>query len=258
MRDKEIFEKAKELLDRGEIFSIVTIVEAGGSAPGKPGFKMLVTRDGKTTGTVGGGSLEYILTKEAIKAIEEEKPRTYRTELKDIGMSCGGNIFAFIDVIGVMDRVIIFGGGHVGLAIYKVLSLIPFSIVLVEDREEFARKERFENAEVIREDPVKFASEFEIKGRDFVIAVTRSHEMDYKILREILKREKIPYFIGMIASRSKTEKIKEKLRKDGIPEDRIELVHAPLGIPIGARTPEEIAISVAGEIIKEKEKRCSL
>ncbi len=254
MHDKEIFEKANELLKKGEVFSIVTIIEAEGSAPGKPGFKMLVTRDGESIGTVGGGSLEHILIKKAVKAIESQKRILYKTQLKDIGMSCGGNVVAFVDVIGIMDRVIIFGGGHVGLAIYKVLSLLPFNLIVVEDREEFATKERFPKAEVIKEDPIHFASSFEIKGRDFVILVTRTHEMDYKILREILKRDKIPYFIGMIASKAKTEKIKGWLRKDGISEERINAIHAPLGVPIKARTPEEIAISVVAEIIKEKER----
>lgn len=252
MLDIEIFKKANELLERGEIFSIVTIVEASGSSPGKEGFKMLVTKDGETIGTVGGGTLEYFLTKEAIKAIEEEKPRRITRELRELGMSCGGGVTAFVDVIGVKDRVYIFGAGHVGYSLYKFLKYLPFKIIVIDDREEFAKKERFPNAEVFQENMIEFAKRMEIKERDFVVIVSRAHTIDFGVVKEILKKEREPFYLGLIASKNKAKEFREKLINEGFSNERIDKIHSPIGIEINAITPDEIAISIIAEIIKVK------
>ncbi len=252
MHDIEIFKKANELLENGEIFSIVTIVDASGSSPGKKGFKMLVTREGMTIGTVGGGTLEYFLIKEAIKAIEEEKPRTITRELRELGMSCGGGVTAFVDVIGVKDRIFIFGAGHVGYSLYKFLKYFPFKIFVIDDREEFAKEERFPEAVVYKEDMVEFAKKLEIKDRDFVVIVSRTHIIDFGVAKEILKKEKEPYYLGLIASKNKAKEFREKLLNEGFPSEKIDKIHSPIGIEINAITPDEIAISIIGEIIKIK------
>lgn len=252
MLDYEIFKKSKELLDSGEIFSIVTIVVAEGSSPGKPGFKMLVTKDGETIGTVGGGTLEYFLTKEAIKAIEDEKPRVIRRELKELGMSCGGSVTAFVDVIGVKDRVYIFGAGHVGYSLYKFLVNFPFKIIVVDDREEYTKEERFPNAKVLKENMIEFASKMEIKERDFIVIVSRAHAIDFGVVKEILKKEKEPFYLGLIASKNKAKEFREKLKSEGFSEERINKIHSPIGLEINAITPEEIAISILAEIIMVK------
>jgi xanthine dehydrogenase accessory factor len=252
MHDNEIFNLGKELLEKGEIFSLVSIVDAPGSSPGKQGFKMLVKQNGETIGTVGGGTLEYILTKEAIKAIEEEKPRIFSSELKDIGMSCGGSVVAFIDVIGVKDRVYIFGAGHVGYSLYKFLKNLPFKIFLIDDREEFAKEERFPEAIVHREDMIEFAKKLEIKERDFFVIVSRAHTIDFGVVKELLKKEKFPFYLGLIGSKNKIKEFKEKLENEGYPKEKIEKIHAPIGVEINAITPDEIAISIIGEIIKVK------
>jgi len=252
MLDIEIFKKGHELLEKGEIFSIVSIVDASGSSPGKPGFKMLVTKDGETIGTVGGGTLEYFLTKEAVKAIEDEKPRVISRELRELGMSCGGSVTAFIDVIGVKDRVYIFGAGHVGYSLYKFLKYFPFKLFIIDDREEFAKKERFPNAEVINENMVEFAKRMEIKERDFVVVVSRAHTIDFGVVKEILKKEKEPFYLGIIASKNKAKEFRDKLISEGFSVERIDKIHSPIGIEINAITPDEIAISIISEIIKVK------
>lgn len=252
MHDLEIFTKGKELLDNGEIFSLITIVDAPGSSPGKQSFKMLVRENGETIGTVGGGTLEFLLTKEAIKAIKEEKPKIFKTDLKDIGMSCGGSVFAFIDVIGVRDRVFIFGAGHVGYSLYKFLRNLPFKIFIIDDREEFAKNERFPDANVIKEDMVEFSKRFEPKGRDFIVVVSRAHIIDFNIVKELLKKETFPLYLGLIGSKNKIREFKDKLRDEGFSEDKIEKIHAPIGIDIKANTPDEIAISIIAEIIDVK------
>lgn len=252
MHDFEIFKKGKELLDAGEIFSLVTIVNADGSSPGKPGFKMLVTRSGETIGTVGGGTLEYFLTKEAIKAIEEEKPKFITKELIELGMKCGGGITAFIDVIGIKDRIYIFGAGHIGYSLYKFLSHLPFQIIVIDDREEFAKEERFPNAKVFKENMVDFAVNMDIKERDFIVVVSRAHVIDFGVIREILKKDKEPFYLGLIASKNKAKEFKEKLKEEGFSQERIDKIHSPIGLEINAITPDEIAISIIAEIIKVK------
>lgn len=252
MHDIEIFNLGKELLEKGEIFSLVTIIDASGGAPGKPGFKMIVKQNGETFGTVGGGSLEYILTKEALKAIEEEKPRIFSRELKDIGMKCGGNVYAFVDVIGYKDRIYIFGAGHVGYSLYKFLKNFPFKIFIIDDREEFTKEERFPEANVIKEDMVEFSKKLEIKERDFIVVVSRSHLIDFNVIREILKKEKKPKYVGIIASKNKAKEFKDKLLDENFPEEKINKIHSPIGIEINANTPDEIAISIIAEIIKVK------
>lgn len=252
MHENEIFNIGKELLDKGEIFSLVSVVDAPGSSPGKPGFKMLVKENGETIGTVGGGNLEFILTKEAVKAIKEEKPKLFKTELKDIGMSCGGSVVAFIDVIGVKDRIYIFGAGHVGYSLYKFLKSLPFKIFVIDDREEFAKSERFPDAVVYKEDMVEFSKNLEIKERDFIVIVSRTHTIDFGVAKEILKKEKYPFYLGLIASKNKAKEFKDKLKNEGFPLEKIEKIHSPIGVDIKANTPDEIAISIIAEIINVK------
>lgn len=252
MHEYEIFNLGKELLEKGEIFSLVTIVDAPGGSPGKPGFKMLVKQNGETLGTVGGGTLEYILTKEALKAIEEEKPRIFSKELKEIGMSCGGSVTAFVDVIGFKDRIYVFGAGHVGYSLYKFLKSFPFKIFIIDDREEFAKEERFPEAKVYKEDMVEFSKKLEIKERDFVVIVSRSHIIDFGVVKELLKKEKLPIYLGLIASKNKAKEFKEKLLSENFTEERINKIRSPIGVDIKAITPDEIAISIIAEIIKVK------
>jgi xanthine dehydrogenase accessory factor len=257
MHNSEIFNLGKELLDKGEIFSLVSIVDAPGSSPGKPGFKMIVKENGETIGTVGGGALEFILTKEALKAIEEEKPRMFSKDLIDIGMSCGGSVVAFIDVIGVNDKIYIFGAGHIGYSLYKFLRNFPFKIFIVDDREEVAKSEKFLDANIIKEDMVEFSKKLDIKERDFVVIVSREHAIDFNVVKEILKKEKYPFYLGLIGSKNKAKEFKEKLKSEGFLDEKIEKIHSPIGIDINAITPDEIAISIIAELIKEKNSRSS-
>ncbi|MCX8094835.1 MAG: XdhC/CoxI family protein [Caldisericia bacterium] len=252
MHEVDIFKKGNELLEKGEIFSIVTIVDSQGSSPGKPGFKMLVTKNGETLGTVGGGNLEYFLTKEAVKAIEEEKPKIITKELRELGMSCGGSITAFIDVIGIKDKIYIFGAGHVGYSLYNFLKYLPFKIIVVDDREEYAKEDRFPNAKVFKENMIEFAKNMEIKERDFIVIVSRAHNIDFGVVKEILRKEKEPFYLGLIASKNKANEFREKLKYEGFPEEKINKIHSPIGLEINAITPDEIAISIIAEIIKIK------
>jgi xanthine dehydrogenase accessory factor len=167
-------------------------------------------------------------------------------------MSFGGSVVAFIDVIGVKDRVYIFGAGHVGYSLYKFLKNLPFKIFLIDDREEFAKEERFPEAIVHREDMIEFAKKLEIKERDFFVIVSRAHTIDFGVVKELLKKEKFPFYLGLIGSKNKIKEFKEKLENEGYPKEKIEKIHAPIGVEINAITPDEIAISIIGEIIKVK------
>lgn len=149
----------------------------------------------------------------------------------------------------VPDRAIIFGGGHVAKALVPVLSNIGFDCILMENRKEFASKENYPQArEVICGDYDRVEDYINLKPHDYIIIMTHGHTYDYKVLESMLRKKQT--YIGVMGSRRKREFVNEKLRLAGFSEDRINSVHAPIGLSIGAVTPEEIAISVAAELIE--------
>ena len=148
----------------------------------------------------------------------------------------------------VPDRVIIFGAGHVAQALVPVLSNIGFSCTVVDNRAEFIDKSIFPCAEdVILGDYEDIENTVALTPKDYLIIMTHGHTHDYTVLEQVLRKEQI--YIGVMGSRRKREFVNDRLLKAGFSKERIESIHAPIGLPIGAVTPEEIAISVASELI---------
>lgn len=148
---------------------------------------------------------------------------------------------------------VICGGGHISYPLCSLGKMLEYHVVVIDDREEFANSERFEKADEV------YCMNFEEAFRKltfpehaFYVIVTRGHQNDYECLRAVL--EKKSGYIGMIGSKSKVKKTMERLRLDGFTEENIRRVHAPIGLPIGANTPEEIAVSISAEMIQEKAK----
>lgn len=147
--------------------------------------------------------------------------------------------------------VVVLGGGHVSLALEKILKLLEFHLTVIDDREEFANRERFSLAdEVLKMDFEKELPQAVFPEGAYYIIVTRGHQYDYFCLKEILKRTS--GYVGMIGSRKKVAAAFQRLREEGITEEEIRRVHAPIGLPIGGSTPAEIAVSIAAEIIQVK------
>ena len=149
----------------------------------------------------------------------------------------------------VPDRVIIFGAGHVAKALISALNNVDFACTVMDNREGFATKENLPGAkEVIYGDYEHLEDYIDIKSTDYIVIMTHGHSHDYVVLEKLLRKEQA--YIGVMGSKRKKAFVNEKLKLAGIPEDRIDSIHAPIGIPIGSVTPEEVAISIAAELIK--------
>ena len=146
------------------------------------------------------------------------------------------------------NRVILFGAGHVSLALAPVLHTIGFRVTVFDDRPDFANRERFPEAEsILIGDYANIAATLNIQDDDYIVVLTSGHSHDYEVEKQILKKNVA--YLGVIGSKKKTAAINEKLLADGFDPEVIASVHAPIGLPIGAVTPEEISISIAAEMI---------
>ncbi|MBS5065337.1 MAG: XdhC family protein [Hungatella hathewayi] len=334
---KQILEKVLDLLERGDSVELVTIVAGYGSTPRGAGARMVVTADGETFGTIGGGAVEYqsgLLAAELLKK-KTSCIREYqltKEQVAGLGMICGGHVVVYfqyvdagredfralcgeavaafgrdenswlvtdmtdengwsmklyresqmaataapdgIDGMDVMEdlfeskpkltktethtfyceplvqagTVYIFGGGHVSQELVPVLSHLGFPCVVYDDREEFANPETFPTAKrTILSDFEDIAGKIAITEHDYLVIMTRGHQYDYLIQRQALKTP--ARYIGVMGSRNKIRTINEKLREEGFDDSDLSRFHTPIGLPILAQTPAEIAISIAGELV---------
>ncbi len=251
-QDSLLIKKMAELVDKGETFALATVVDVEGSSPGKPGFKMLIMKDGSTLGTVGGGSLEERVKKIALDVIKERKPRKVELALVEegkggVGMLCGGKATVFIDVIGKSSKVVIIGGGHLAEAIASLSKKVGFNVIVIDP---YATTERFPNADrLIKSGPEEALKNLSLDDETYLV-VLGEHEFDVPSLKEALKTP--VKYIGMIGSRRRIATAFEKILELGFEKEDLKKVYAPVGLDIGAETPEEIAISILAEILAVK------
>ena len=260
--DLEILNKAARLIESGKSIALCTVVEKRGSGPRDVGAKMIVSADGTTYGTIGGGNVERALIEECLKAIKEHKSRKVTFNLSKsqkegtvgTGMICGGELTMLIDVIEPAHRLVIIGAGHVALPLAKLASTVGFKVVIVDDERKLANKERFPMAEtIIAGDFTKILSEFELNPNDFVVIAHGEPEHDYAALKAVIERKTA--YVGLLGSRTKKEVLSERLRSEGVKEACVKALHTPSGLDIGAQTPEEIGISILAEIIQSQRKQ---
>ncbi|WXG41128.1 MAG: XdhC family protein [Candidatus Freyarchaeum deiterrae] len=260
--DLKILNEAAHLLENGTRLALCTVIEKRGSGPRDVGAKMIVGEDEKTYGTIGGGALERALVNECMKALEEGKSRRVtfnmtrekKEGMVETGLICGGELTVFVDVLEPDLRLIIVGSGHVALPLARLAEIVGFKTLIVDDDIDLANKERFPMAErIITGDFAKILNELDVGSNDSVVIAHGEPEHDYKALEKMI--EKKPAYIGLLGSRTKVAILVQRLRKQGISEAQLKILHAPLGLDIGAQTPEEIGISVLAEIIQSKRKR---
>jgi xanthine dehydrogenase accessory factor len=249
----DLYEEIVRLRQGGRRGAVATIVNVRGSVPSFETAKMLVRDDGSIFGTIGGGCVEAEVWQAAREVMESEKPRTLTFNLNndpkyDTGLVCGGTLDVFIEPILPPASLYVFGAGHVSVSLYKAARGLSFDVTVVDDRESYANRERFPDArEVIAEDFDTAMGRLTLDESAYVVIVTRGHRDDMRVLRWAVQTP--AKYIGMIGSRRKTIRIFEELTKEGIPEKLFARVHAPIGLDIGAITPEEIGISIAAELI---------
>ena len=252
----DIYRKLNQLRKDNVQTALVTVIATKGSTPRDAGAKMIVCGDGNVYGTVGGSAVEAMVIDEARECLLSNQTKKVWHDLddqekSDTGMICGGKMEFFIEPVNIGTHLYIFGGGHVALPLARTASMIGFSYTIVEDRPEFATAERFPEAkEIILATSDEIDQKMSFAESDYVAIVTRSHELDYRALKKVLNHS--VKYIGLIASKVKKKQVFEQLKKDGFSEEKINQIHSPIGLDIAAQTPEEIAISIAAELIKVK------
>src|ERR1700722_5016620 len=248
----DLFEEVVKLRRAGRRGALATIVHTNGSIPSYERSRMLAREDGSSAGTIGGGCVEAEVWAAAKEVMQAEAPRKMTFSLNneanyDNGLICGGPLEVFVEPILPQPMLYIFGGGHVSISLANAAHTAGFAIGIVDDRESFANKERFPMAQEIY---TTFEDAFEqIKptAATYMVIVTRGHKDDMRVLGWAVTTS--PRYIGMIGSKRKVLSVYRALEKEGIPREEFAGVHAPVGLDIGALTPEEIAISITAELI---------
>jgi xanthine dehydrogenase accessory factor len=249
----DIFEEIVRLRKAGRKGALATIVEVQGSIPSHESSKILVREDGSIVGTVGGGCVEAEVWSVAQEVMREEKPRRLHFNLNanpeyDNGLICGGSLDIFVEPILAAPTVLILGGGHVGLHVARVAKIAGFDVVVADDREAFANKERFpEASETLAGSWDEIFAQLQVTNHTYLVLVTRGHKGDLDCLRWAVTTD--ARYIGMIGSKRKFIEIGKVLEREGVPAERLERVHSPIGLDIGALTPEEIAVAIVAELI---------
>ncbi|MFQ6053234.1 MAG: XdhC family protein [Candidatus Bathyarchaeia archaeon] len=258
MTDPEIFSRLYRLLGEGRCAVLCTIVGKRGSGPREVGAKMLVTPEGETFGTIGGGGMERRLVEEALGALRDGRPRTLTFALGveprggavAVDSKCGGEVEILLDVIKPDPRLIVVGSGHIGKPLAELASRAGFEIIVIDDAET-ATSERFPMATGILSGPFEEELErVEVRPLDFVAIVHGETGHELAALRSMIPRK--PAYIGLLGSRHKAAEHRRHLRAEGFSGEEVDAVRAPIGLDIGAETPEEIAVSIVAELIRAR------
>jgi len=253
MRNEDVFEAVADALKRGEPAALVTIIRAQGSTPQRVGAKMLVFPDGRTVGTIGGGCYENEAFWKARTAIETRQPVIEKYELtddiaEDSGLICGGQMEVYIEPLEPAPELYLVGAGHVSYHLARAAHEVGFKLHIIDDREKFANAERFPHAEEIVVDAIpEWLAKADLPAHAFAVILTRGHRHDLDALRALATKP-IRY-LGLIGSRAKVVRLSDALVTEGIPPDQLRRVHSPVGLDLGAITPQEIAVSILAEMI---------
>ena len=259
--NQEVFAALAEALQRGEEVALVTITASTGSTPQRVGAKMLVYADGRTVGTIGGGCYENDAFWKAREAIKARQPLNVKYELTDdfaeeSGLICGGQMEVFIEPVEPAPDVYVFGAGHVGYFLARMAHEVGFRVHVIDDREKFASADRFpQGVRVIVSDIPEWITANALPQTSYAVIVTRGHRHDLDALRGLAARGL--RYLGLIGSRAKVKRVFDALLEEGVDPEALRPVHAPIGLDIGAITPQEIAISILAELIAVKHGKLS-
>ena len=254
--NQEVFAALAEALSRGEEVALVTITGSTGSTPQRVGAKMLVYSDGRTVGTIGGGCYENDAFWKAREAIKARRPLNVKYDLNDdfaqeTGLVCGGQMDVFIEPVEASPDVYVFGAGHVGYFVARLAHDAGFRVHVVDDREKFANQERFgEGINVVVDHIPTWLQNNQLPPTAYAVIVTRGHTHDLDALRAVVGKPM--RYVGLIGSKAKVRRIFDALQEEGMTPDALKPVHAPIGLDIGAITPQEIAVSIVAELIAVK------
>ena len=251
-----VWQAAADLVRKSGSGALATVARARGSTPVPAGTKMLVGAEGRLIGSVGGGCVEAEVIGAALDAQASRRPSLLTHHLNadlagDLGLSCGGTVDIFVEPLLADEayvRVLVFGAGHVGAAIARAAAAAGFRVVVIDDRSEYADAARFSDGIAVLAADVETAlARYTITAGDAVVIATRGHRNDALILERIATSP--AGYVGLLGSRRKKAVVTKGLKAAGVPAKSLQRVRVPVGLPIGAVTPEEIAVSVVAELI---------
>jgi xanthine dehydrogenase accessory factor len=244
---REVVEALLEVLAGGERAALATVVRTSGSTPQKAGARLLLHADGRCVGTVGGGAIERVVVEALHETRQSGVPQMVARELSyDLGMCCGGRMEVFVEPIEAAPRLWLIGAGHVAKPTAALARSVGFDVTVVDDREEYNREERFPGCELELVDPGALLTRTPLGATDWVLIVTHDHALDEKSLGICM--QKSPRYVGLVASRRKAFRLVQRVAARGGNVDLARL-YAPVGIDLGALTPEELAVSIVAELI---------
>jgi xanthine dehydrogenase accessory factor len=250
---KDVLEAALRAEQTGQPAALVTVVATEGSTPQKAGAKMVVYADGSIVGTIGGGCVEAEMIWRARQAIETRKAQLAACDLTpdqagEDGLVCGGRMQVFIEPIEGAPTLCLFGAGHVAQPLARLAKGAGFRVEVADSRLKFANRERFPEADLLLLEEFAAAAARMTLGRDsYAVVVTRGHRGDADALQAVLGKGL--RFVGLLGSKPKLVHVIAELEERGVQPEALAEVRCPLGVEIGAATPEEIAVSILAEMI---------
>jgi xanthine dehydrogenase accessory factor len=248
----DLFEEIVRIRNAGQRCALATIVHTNGSIPSYESSRMLVREDGSIAGTIGGGCVEADVWAAAKEVMERETPRKMVFNLNhdasyDSGLICGGTLEVFVEPVLPQATVYLFGAGHVATALAKAAEAVGFAVSVVDDRETFANRERFPTAKEVFTTYEEAFERITPNSSSYLVIATRGHRDDMRVLAWAARTA--ARYVGMIGSKRKVFSVYQALEREGFRPEEFEKIYAPIGLSIGARSPEEIAVSILAELI---------
>ena len=247
-----LYQALAEIEDRNETAALCTIVRSRGSTPRHATSKMLVYPDGRILGTVGGGEVENRVISEALQVIAEGRSRLLSYNMADPQKGdpgvCGGQLEVFVEPILPKPVLLLIGAGHVGKAVVHLAKWLGFYVILSDDRPGFCTPEAVPGADEYQAVPMSdLPGRVKITPWTYIVLTTRGMNVDVDGLPALLDD---PYaYLGIIGSQRRWAMARKGLLEKGVGEDVLDKIHSPIGLELGAETPEEIAVSILAEII---------
>ncbi len=248
----KLFREVLERTDQRKTMVLATVVDKVGEGPIPLAGRLLVDDAGVKRGTVGGGALEERVIQTAKELLQTRQHKLSKYDLsgnpskpgfESVPMICGGQVNIFYEYISPLPQLIVFGSGNVGGALLNKMQGAGFDVIACDKN----IPEALGQARWIREVPEAVE---QVQKDSYVVISTGSHEVDYTILKQVMESGKSPFYLGMLASKKKLKSMSEKLREETGKE--IEQIYSPIGLNIGGDTPDEIAISIAAQLIAKK------
>ena len=239
-----------ELLEAGSDVMLVTVLKATSGTPGKEGFKLALSQDGRMFGTVGGGALEHRAIEDARKLLERRENSLVTYNLADLGMRCGGEATLAFEYLRARRSFVLFGGGHIGRALAPILESLGFRVTVYDSRPEM--RELLASGQSARSVVIGGYEDISavkpsLETSEFCFIATHAHQHDYEVLKQVLLASSAYRYIGLIGSQAKVRATRQRLKEEGVPIP--ECLFAPVGLAIGAATPAEIAVSIGAEVV---------